>query len=217
MKMGTWLVAAGAIVATVLLSNAQAQAQSPSTVNVTLPASAAGGLTFVGVVGVDAWAGTKRLDGTCVWTRLATGTSGLSASTSLNGTTGVDTINLFSWDVSHCGFTIRPLNTNGFALKVNGGGGNDHIESYQAGQLWGQAGHDWLAGWDSYVEGNDGNDTITVDEGGIMVGGNGNDTMYVVNGEYAWSVYGGAGDDYLCGRSSNAVSAVEHHSFNCIP
>jgi len=87
---------------------------------------------------------------------------------------------------------------------LKGGGGNDSIQGGADDSLFGEAGNDYLVGYDIsldesiYIDGGDGNDFITSSSAGIY-GGAGDDTL---SGGTSCSIYGGSGNDVLSGDES---------------
>jgi hypothetical protein len=160
---------------------------------------------------------THLLTGNCMWTSIG-GAGGLTANSTITGTSTSDWIVLPSSSVSACGWTIAPLNLNGRTLTINGVGGGDEIDAGAAGTVVvnGGSGNDYIrsTGFGHSFWGGTGNDNLNGRSGSNLRGESDNDAHCVAPGYTANVINGSTGTDTRCG---NATTIAGIDSVNCNP
>jgi hypothetical protein len=191
------------------LASSGASAQTDSNGVMYLPSE--GGVTHIGSINFfGTWyAGTvtQRPNGTCLLMFLS-GTGPIDGHRQVIGGNAREDIRLFSWDTNFCGYTIRPLTTNGFVLQVYTASGNDRLENYIPNvNLNGGPGNDVVVQWEGAGVGGQDADDVHGDAGDRLFGDTGNDRIKVHSGT-ALLVDGGdpAGTDKLCGNASQVLN-----------
>jgi len=166
------------------------------------------GTTFVGNIDGSSVAVTQLATGGCTKKVIQTGS--WQGDRTVTASSSADTLFAFTWTASHCGFTLEPINTNGWRLNLVGGGGNDRIESYVRNVVpKGGSGADTIAQWEGSAFGGTGNDAMWADARDQLFGEDGDDQFFIINNESARSVDGGAGRDALCGNTDDPLVSIE--------
>jgi Ca2+-binding RTX toxin-like protein len=141
------------------------------------------GMNAQGPVTLVVW--QRKYDGACRTTVIGNGL-GLNDDYQIVGGNGHDSMYAVTPDGSggtFCGFWMAGLAYNGHFLDLAGGAGNDSLAA--------ESGDTWL--W-----GDDGNDTLFFTGGGQLLGGNGNDRLISAgSGFSAEGLAGGPGSDCL--------------------
>jgi len=134
------------------------------------------------------------------------GAGGLTATTTVLGTSSTDWITTVNSSVNLCGMTVTPLVTRGFFLTLNGLGGDDLVgNQYNSGvTVLGGIGNDSLWNYSSTTSfrtaGGSGDDTIQVDAGDFAVGEAGNDRFIFNSWTQPTRIEGGSDPaDLVCG------------------
>jgi Ca2+-binding RTX toxin-like protein len=147
------------------------------------------GLSATAYVGLDpsdgynyiAW--KRASDGLCEWVSLGSG--GFSDNILINASPSGDTIVFVTGSVPFpwCHYSLVAPNYNGHTCDVNGGAGNDHLQTGSG---------------NTYMYGNGGDDVMSNNGGAALVlqGGNGDDTVLAGTTNYG-STQGNAGNDCI--------------------
>lgn len=126
----------------------------------------------------------RKSDGACSTMTIGDG-AGLFDDTELYGSSGADdmTVGIIHGLITFCGVNLVNLLYNGHYLDLYGRQGNDFVEANMTGDTW--------------LFGEEGNDSIFGVGPGIQFGGDGNDGMQVSGPFPSNSQYGENGSDYL--------------------
>lgn len=188
-----------------VLLTALAPAQAFALTNFGMPFT---GRAYLGMWGGSALMGTSANGGaTCIWTPLGSGE--LDQDTQIVGTEGADVIFAPPVNVTWCGRTLTPLDTDGHVLVFDGRGGGDTLDGgIAATAVLGGTGADGIVlGIETttvHINGGSGNDFMMLrSEGSFVLAGSGDDKLCIAN---AWRFTSGE----LNGGPNNTASPGDH-------